>query len=234
MTRPLIGITAELRAAGWGDSVREAVLSPMTYAWAIAQGGGAPVLLPPLCLGAAPRLAASMDGLVFTGGADVDASRYGAKPHGMADPPDRPRDAFELELMREAITAGLPFLAICRGMHVLNVARGGTLIQHLPEAVGHDRHAPDPVQMSEHEVQIEPDSRLGLLLGPRALVPACHHQAVQRVGAGLTAAAWAEDGVVEAIVLAGHPFGIGVQWHPEEGADMRIFEELSTAAAGRS
>jgi len=232
MTRPLIGITAEMAAAGWGDCVREAALSPASYALAVMQAGAIPVLLPPVLPGAAARLAVGLDGLLFSGGCDIDARRYGAEPHELADGPDYARDAFEFELMRVAIQARLPFLAICRGIQVLNVARGGTLIQHLPDAVGHHRHAPDPVRMSEHEVRIEADSSLGLLLGPQAQVPTSHHQAVQRLGSGLTPVAWSDDGVVEALVVDGHPFGIGVQWHPEEGADMRIFDALGAAAAG--
>lgn len=232
MTRPLIGITAEIRAAGWGVSVREAALSPAGYAFAVAQAGGIPVVLAPVLPGSAAQLAASLDGLLFSGGADIEARRYGAEPHRRADPPDCARDGFELELMRAAIAAGLPFLAVCRGMQVLNVARGGTLIQHLPEAVGHERHAAGHGQAPAHEVRIDPQCRLGQMLGPQAKVHGSHHQAVQRTGSSLTAAAWAEDGVVEAIVLAGHPFGIGVQWHPEEGDDLRIFEGLTAAAAG--
>jgi putative glutamine amidotransferase len=234
MTRPLIGITAELEAAGWGDSVREAALSPASYALAVVQAGAVPVLLPPLLPGAAARLAAGLDGLLFSGGADIDAGRYLAAPHERADPPDYARDAFEFELMRVAIQAGLPFLAICRGMQVLNVARGGTLIQHLPDVVGHSGHEPEPAKMGEHEVRIEAGSRLGIVLGPRAQVPTHHHQGVQRLGRGLTAVAWAQDGVVEALALTGHPFGMGVQWHPEEGTDLRIFDELSAAAADAS
>jgi putative glutamine amidotransferase len=231
MTRPLIGITAEMAAAGWGDSVREAALSPASYAFAVVQAGGIPVLLPPVLPGAAARLAAGLDGLLFSGGGDIDPRRYGAEPHELADVPDYARDAFEFELMRVAIQTRLPFLAICRGIQVLNVARGGTLIQHLPDAVGNRRHAADPVRMGEHDVRIEAGSRLGLLLGPQAQVPTSQHQAVQRLGSGLNAVAWADDGAVEALVLEGHPFGIGVQWHPEEGADMRIFDGLSAAAA---
>jgi putative glutamine amidotransferase len=230
MTRPLIGITAEMEAAGWGDSVREAALAPASYALAVVQAGGVPVLLPPVIPGAAMRLAAGLDGLLFSGGGDVGARRYGAEPHEMATRPDYARDAFEFELMRVAIGTGLPFLAICRGLQVLNVARGGTLIQHLPDAVGHSRHAPEPARMGEHKVRIEAGSRLGLALGVQAQVPTHHHQAVQRLGSGLTAVAWAEDGVIEAVVLDGHPFGVGVQWHPEEGADLRVFDELCTAA----
>ncbi len=230
MTRPLIGITADLNAAGWGGSVREAALVPASYAIAVARSGGAPVLLPPVLPSAAARLAEGLDGLLFSGGGDIDARRYGAEPHDRADPPDHARDAFEFALMRAAIEAGLPFLAICRGLQVLNVARGGTLIQHLPEVVGHSRHAPEPAKMGEHPVRIEPGSRLGIALGPHAEVPTAHHQAVQRLGSGLTAVAWAQDGVVEALILAGHPFGVGVQWHPEEGTDPRIFDELNAAA----
>jgi putative glutamine amidotransferase len=232
MTRPLIGITAEIRAAGWGVSVREAALSPAGYAFAVAQAGGIPVLLAPVLPGSGPQLAAGLDGLIFSGGTDIESRRYGAEPHRQADPPDHGRDAFELELMRAAIAAGRPFLAICRGLHVLNVAQGGTLIQHLPEAVGHDRHAPDADKMSAHEVRIDPQSLLGQILGAQAEVPTGHHQAVQRLGSGLAAAAWAADDVVEGVVLSGHPFGIGVQWHPEEGEDLRIFEALTASAAG--
>jgi gamma-glutamyl-gamma-aminobutyrate hydrolase PuuD len=232
MTRPLIGITATIGAAGWSNSVREAALSPASYALATARAGGIPVILAPVLPGTGPQLAARLDGMIFSDGADIEASWYGATPHRQADSPDRARDAFELGLMRAAIAAGLPFLAICRGMQVLNVTRGGTLIQHLPEAIGHGRHAPDRMKMPAHEVRIDAQSRLGLLLGPQAQVPTSRHRAVQRVGSGLTAAAWAADGAVEAVVLAGHPFGIGVQWHPEEGDDLRIFEALSAAAAG--
>jgi putative glutamine amidotransferase len=105
------------------------------------------------------------------------------------------------------------------------------LIQHLPEVVGHDRHAPDPVKMSVHDVQVSASSRLGQLLGPNVGVPTSHHQAVQRLGTGLLAVAWADDQIVEAVELQGHPFGIGVQWHPEEGEDLRIFTELVAAAS---
>ena len=132
------------------------------------------------------------------------------------------------------IAAGLPFLAVCRGMHLLNVARGGSLIQHLPDAVGHARHAPDQARLSEHQVRIEADSPLGQLLGTEAKVRASHHQAVQRLGTGLTAAAWADDGVVEAIVLTGHRFGIGVQWHPEEDSDLRDIRRADSHGGPRS
>jgi putative glutamine amidotransferase len=116
-------------------------------------------------------------------------------------------------------------------MHVLNVVRGGSLIQHLPDAVGHHRHAPDPIKMSVHDVQISASSRLGQVLGPSAAVPTRHHQGVQRIGTGLLAVAWADDQIVEAVELQGHPFGVGVQWHPEEYDDLRLFEELVSVSA---
>jgi gamma-glutamyl-gamma-aminobutyrate hydrolase PuuD len=133
-------------------------------------------------------------------------------------------------MTRAAIEADLPFLAICRGMHILNVARGGTLIQHLPDRLGSDSHKPDPVKMTIHEVEISAASKLGRVLGATAQVPAAHHQGIDRIGSGLLTAAWTPDQVVEAVELQGHKFGIGVQWHPEEGDDARIFEALVAAA----
>ena len=200
------------------------------YRQAVLHVGGEPRVLD-LSMSIEQALA-GIDGLLLTGGDDVEPARYGETPHPTVKEAEPGRDEFEIGLITAARARQLPIFAICRGVQVLNVARGGTLIQHLPDAVGHGRHAPDPVRAGEHQVRIEAGSRLGLMLGPQAQVPAGHHQAVQRLGSGLSAVAWADDGVVEAVVLDGHPFGIGVQWHPEEGADMRIFDELSAAAAG--
>jgi putative glutamine amidotransferase len=229
MARPLIGITGQLEAAHWGSWVREAVLSPVTYTRAVERAGGTPVVLPPVPAGSVAKLVESLDGLVLSGGTDVNPALYDAAPHEKTDPPDRRRDRFELSLARAAIEAQLPVLAICRGMHVLNVARGGTLIQHLPDAVGHDGHAPDPVKMTPHDIQLSAGSQLGKLLGTRIRVSALHHQAIQRAGSGLMAVAWAEDQVIEAVELQGHRFAVGVQWHPEEGDDLRVFEALVAA-----
>jgi putative glutamine amidotransferase len=229
MARSLIGITGQLEAAHWGDWVREAVLSPVTYTRAVERAGGTPVVLPPVPADSVARLIQGLDGLVLTGGTDVNPALYDAAPHEHTEPPDRRRDRFELSLARAAIEAQLPVLAICRGMHILNVARGGTLIQHLPDAVGHNGHAPDPVKMTPEDVQFSAGSQLGKLLGARARVPALHHQAIQRAGSGLIAVAWAEDQVIEAVELQGHRFAVGVQWHPEEGDDLRVFEALVAA-----
>ncbi len=230
MARPFIGITSHLEPARWGDWVREAVVSPVTYTRAVERSGGIPVVLPPIPVESAARLVAGLDGVLISGGADVDPRLYGAHRHEQTGEPDHRRDRFELAVVRAAIDAGIPFLAISRGLHVLNVAMGGTLIQHLPDAVGHDRHAPDPVKMLPHDIQLSATSQLGRLLGAEARVRTLHHQAILRLGSGLVAVAWADDQIVEAVELQGHPFGIGVQWHPEEGQDLRIFEAFTAAA----
>ncbi len=230
MVRSLIGITGQLDAAHWGAWVREAVLSPVTYTRAVERAGGTPVVLPPVPADSVARLVQGLDGLVLTGGTDVNPALYDAAPDEKTDPPDRRRDRFEMSLVRAAIEAQLPVLAIGRGLHILNVARGGTLIQHLPDAVGHTGHAANPVKMTPHDIQLSSNSQLGKLLGSQARVPALHHQAVQRAGTGLTAVAWAEDQVIEAVELQGHRFAIGIQWHPEEGDDLRLFESFVAAA----
>jgi gamma-glutamyl-gamma-aminobutyrate hydrolase PuuD len=135
-----------------------------------------------------------------------------------------------LILTRAAIDADLPFLAISRGMHILNVARGGTLIQHLPDRLRNQSHKPDPVKLTTHDLQINAASKLGQLLGESAQVPAGHHQAVDRLGNGLLTVAWTHDQVVEAIELPDRKFAVGVQWSPEDGDDSRLFEALVAAA----
>jgi putative glutamine amidotransferase len=230
MARSLIGITGQFEAAHWGDWVREAVLSPLAYTRAVERAGGTPVILPPVPADSVARLTQSLDGIVFTCGTDVNPALYDAAPHDKTDPPNRRRDWFEVSLVRAATDAQLPFLAICRGMHILNVARGGTLIQHLPDAVGHSGHSPDPYKMAPHDVHLNAGSTVGRRLGSQARVPALHHQAVRQAGEGLVTVAWADDQVIEAVELPGHPFAVGVQWHPEEGDDLRLFEALIEAA----
>jgi putative glutamine amidotransferase len=230
MGRPIIGITGELEAARWRTWIREAVVSPVSYTRAVERAGGAPVILPPVPSDSVPSLIAKIDALVVAGGRDIDPSLYNAAPHEQTDIPDHRRDRFDIVMIRAAIDADLPFLAICRGMHILNVARGGTLIQHLPDRLGSDSHKPDPVKMTIHDVQISAASKLGRVLGATAQVPAAHHQAIDRIGGGLLTVAWTPDQVVEAVELQGHKFGIGVQWNPEESDDTRIFEALVVAA----
>jgi gamma-glutamyl-gamma-aminobutyrate hydrolase PuuD len=230
MGRPIIGITGELEAARWGNWIREAVVSPVTYTRAVERAGGAPVILPPVPSSSVPSLIAKIDALVVAGGRDVDPSLYNETPHKHSDIPDHRRDRFEILMIRAAIDADLPFLAISRGLHILNVARGGTLIQHLPDRLGTESHKPDPVKMTVHDVEISAASKVGRVLGGTAAVPAAHHQAIDRIGSGLLTVAWTPDHVVEAVELQGHKFGIGVQWHPEEGDDGGIFEALVAAA----
>ncbi|MQA94823.1 MAG: gamma-glutamyl-gamma-aminobutyrate hydrolase family protein [Streptosporangiales bacterium] len=234
MPRPLIGITSHLEPARWGDWVREAVLSPAPYTRAVERAGGTPVVLPPLGFAGAGALVTRFDALILADGGPVGPGLYGADPQDADPPPDGHRDRFEIALVRAAAEAGIPFLAVSRGLHVLNVARGGTLIQDLPGTVGHDAHAPDPVKPGTHAVAISPSSRLGRALGATASVPTAHRQAVQRLGKGLMAVAWADDQIVEAVELQGHPFGLGVQWNAEEAGDLRIFTALTEAAERRA
>jgi putative glutamine amidotransferase len=232
MGRPIIGITGELEAARWGNWIREAVVSPVSYTRAVERAGGTPVVLPPVPTHSVPALIAALDGIVFADGRDLDSSLYDEEPHGENDPPDFRRDRFEMALMRAAIDGDIPFLAIDRGMHVLNVARGGTLTQHLPARLGNDTHRPDPVKLTTHEIQLSAASKTGRALAAAAAkVAAGHRQGINRIGSGLLTVAWTQDQVVEAVELQGHTFGIGVQWHPEEADDLALFEVLVAAAA---
>jgi gamma-glutamyl-gamma-aminobutyrate hydrolase PuuD len=226
MGRPIIGITSELDAARWGEWLREAVVSPVSYLRAVERAGGAPVVLPPVPPDSARSLAAGMQGLIFTGGRDLDPALYDQQRFDETDLPEHRRDRFELVLMRAAIEDGVPFLAVGRGLHVLTVARGGSLTQHLPA------HRTDRVRYLPHDVHLSDDSRLGRLLGTKIQAPAAHHQAPDRLGEGLVVAGWSPDSsVVEAVELAGHRFAVGVHWHPEEGDDPRLMTALVEAAA---
>jgi len=231
--QPLIGLSAYCEEARWTHWHKPAMLLPANYAEQVAAAGGIPVLLPPL-----PGVAAAvgrLDGLLLTGGGDIDPARYGAQPHPRTGRVSVLRDAAELELLDAAMAAGLPVLGVCRGMQLLNVARGGTLCQHLPDDAG---HTPAPGTFGSHPVRVAAGTRLAGILGANGDgvdVPTAHHQAVDRLGEGLVATAWAEDGVIEAMEpsAAGDPFLLAVQWHPEAGADPRLIKALVAAAAAR-
>lgn len=227
MSRPLIGITAYFEAARWGDWVREAVLSPPSYAKAVGRAGGAPVVLPPLGPHAIDDYVSGLKGIVLAGGVEMGAGTYNGEHDERIADPQLHRDRFELAVARAAIRADLPILAIARGMHVLNVAQGGSLIPWLPEVLDSDRHA---TPGAGHTIQVSVSSKLGKAVGDRVEVVAPHHQSVRRLGSGLLAVAWAEDQIVEGIELQGHRFGIGVQWHPERGEDNRLFDAFIEAA----
>jgi len=228
---PVIGLSAYSVPARWGVWDTEAVLLPRAYVDAVAAAGGVPVVLPPL-----PQLIRQMvdrlDGLLLAGGPDVAPARYGAEPGPHTQPSQPDRDAAELGLLSAAVSDRRPVLAICRGMQLLNVARGGTLIQHLPDVLGEHDGSAGPGQYGTHPIKVAEGSRLARALGRTALdsVPAYHHQGVDSLGAGLVACAWAPDGVVEAVEDPALPFCVGVQWHPEVGVDASLFRALVAAA----
>jgi len=226
MSKPLIGITTYVEPASWGHWNVDAALVPYEYVRAVERAGGRAVLVPPDEDGIEEVLDA-LDGLIFSGGNDMTPEEYGAEPHPETTGTNPERDRGELALLEAALTRDLPVLAICRGFEVLNIARGGDLVQHLPELVGHEEHRETLGEFSEHTVRVDPSSRIGEVAGA---VKSHHHQGIGRIGAGLRDVAWAEDGTVEAIEDPEKPFVVGVLWHPEAGEDQRLFERLVEAA----
>ena len=260
---PVIGIATYEDEAAWRSWKARAAILPYTYVDAVRRGGGRPVLLPPGGGDdEAGATIANLDGLVVAGGPDVDPARYGAARHPATQPPVLARDAWDLAVTASALRLGVPLLAICRGMQILNICRGGTLHQHLPDLVGHARH--DGLNgggFGVHKVRVLPGSMLARILPedgyfevPEDIypedsyfdVPTQHHQAVDLLGDGLKAVAWEEDGLIEAVEagpssvegweggwgLSG--FVLGVQWHPEQGHDLRVFTALVAAATERA
>ncbi len=227
---PLIGLTTYVETARWGAWEQPAALLPDQYLRAVHDGGGAAVLLPPEP-GAGASVLDRLDGLVLTGGPDLDPARYGQEAHVESGAPRASRDEWELEVCRLALARNMPLLAICRGAQILNVARGGTLHQHLPEQVGHTGHRPAPGTFGRTSVKLDADSAVGHALGPRVTVHCSHHQALDRIGAGIAVVGTAEDGTIEAVEIPGRRFAVGVQWHPEDDpTDRRIFAALVDAA----
>jgi putative glutamine amidotransferase len=229
--RPLIGITAYAEDASWGVWNVPAALAPLAYVRSVEDAGGRALLVPPSEAGIEETLDA-LDGLVFTGGPDLDPSLYGAETHLETKLIRPERDRAEIALLSAALERDLPVLAICRGSQVLNVALGGDLEQHVPDLVGHDGHKETPGTFSEHAVELAEGSRLRDLLGTRIDVKSHHHQGYGRLGQGLSIAARAEDGTLEALEDASRTFAVGVLWHPEEAKDARLFEELVEASRG--
>ena len=247
--RPLIGVTtSEVRAGGRKDqipesepSVREMALG-LTYLRALEAAGALPLVIPPLPAEAIGPLLDRLDGICLSGGPDLDPGTYGAEPHPQLGPTEPDLDRFELEVARQADARELPLLAICRGTQALNVARGGVLHQHLPEVSAEIAHRQqNPGTETSHPIEVEPGSRLAAALGDEAvLVPdeldvnSFHHQAIDRLGAGLKVTARAPDRTIEAIEDPARPFLIGVQWHaetlvhrPNEAALFRHFVDAS-------
>lgn len=224
MGKPVVGITTYLTPAAWGAWQLEAALVPASYVQAVTRAGGVPLLVPP---GAAYEEALdSIDGLVFSGGSDVDPELYGEQAHPETDGWVRERDDFELGLMQAALARDMPLLAICRGSQVLNIALGGDLEQHVPDRVKTNVHKETPGVFADHDVGVLPGTKLSSILGDRADVKSHHHQGYGELGTGLREAARAPDGTVEALEDPTRRFTLGVLWHPEEGEDLALFEAL--------
>jgi putative glutamine amidotransferase len=210
--KPLIGITTYVVPASWGHWHLETALIPYDYVRAVERAGGRALLVPPDDESVEETLD-RLDGIVFSGGEDLGENEA--------------RDRGELALLEAALARDLPVLAICRGFEVLNVARGGDLVQHLPDVVGHEEHRAVLGEFSEHPVRVDPSSRIGEISG---VVKSHHHQGVGRLGDGLREVAWAEDGTIEALEDPDKPFVVGVLWHPEAGEDQKLFDQLVEAA----
>jgi len=223
--RPVIGITTYVEQARWGQWDLPAALIPLGYVRGVESAGGRALLVPPSDEAVEETLEA-LDGLLFSGGGDVDPAVYDAEPHPATSGVRTERDRAELRLLEAALARDMPVLAVCRGSQVLNVARGGDLVQHLPEVVGDDRHKERLGEFSEHEVAVSADSRLGALVRSRTPVKSSPHQGFGRIGERLVATAWADDGTIEAVEDPSKPFALGVLWHPEEGEDGALFHAL--------
>lgn len=231
-SRPNIGVTAATEKVSYGvwEGV-EAFMSPARYAWAVQRAGGRPILLPPDPEDAEdPREVLDLiDALVVTGGAgDLNPELYGEEPHPETGPVQEERDAYELALVRGALERGMPTLGICRGMQILNVAYGGTIEQHLPDAVGHEEHRHTPGTFADHEVRLAPGSLAARAAGgERTAVKSHHHQGLGEVGKGLRVSGWdTRDETVEAVEDPECPFVLGVLWHPEEDEKSKLIEAL--------
>lgn len=227
---PLIGVVARGRTDGGRYCAKAA------YVDAIRRAGGEPLLFLP----GAPdpsRLLRLVDAAVLLGGGDVDPKHFGGRGHPASGPPDEEQDASEIQIIRLLAAGRLPLLGICRGVQVMNVALGGTLHEHVADAFGETvPHRASPQGSVAHEVFVEADSLLARVLGTRRCsVSSSHHQALRDVAPGLSVTARAADGVIEAVEKAGHPWFIGVQWHPEvtaadDAVQQRLFNALVAAA----
>lgn len=248
---PLVGVTTYYVEAAWGPWRSPAAVVPAPYFEMVAEAGGRPMLLPPSR--SAPGAAGSgtgvadiagsrtgavgvvsaLDALVLVGGGDVDPAAYGAPHHPAVAGVDAVRDRSELALLEAALDRDVPVLAICRGLQLLNVHLGGTLYTHLPDVIGHDGHQPGPGRFSEVEVATVPGTRTAGILGEQVTARCSHHQSVDRLGRGLVVTALSKgdaEKVVEAVELPTHRWVLGVQWHPEESGDRRLFDALVAAA----
>lgn len=233
--RPLIGVTtSELRKAETvsptleGEPPRHEMALGLTYMKAVEVAGGIPVVIPPMETGLISALLERLDGVCLSGGPDIHPDAYGQEPHDQLGPTAPDLDHFELEIARMADQVGMPLLAICRGMQALNISRGGTLLQHIPDRWLEIEHRQKmPGQTASHRVDLDPKSHVSLIVGaPVVAVNSFHHQAVEKLGEGLVATGWAPDGATESIEDPDRDFLIGVQWHAELMVDQPDHFEL--------
>ena len=234
MTRPTVGICAAIEQARWGPWDQDAMLAPRTYVDVVGEAGGLPILLPPepTTTGSPGELVDRIDALLLAGGADLDPASYGGDAHPEIVRTRPERDRFEMALARESVERDVPVLGICRGMQLLNVALGGTLVQHLPDELGDERHEPTPGRFAEHSVRLEPGSLAARAASAELLtVKTHHHQGVAELGDGLVATGWAqEDDLIEAIEVPDRDFALGVLWHPEEDPGNGVVPALVDSA----
>ena len=243
--RPLIGVTTSeirrkdaVKRTPQGEPAQVELALGVEYVRAIELAGGLPVVLPALDEENVPELLGQLSGLCMSGGPDLGPDLYGARPHPALGPTEPFVDRFELAAAGRAWDLGLPLLTICRGTQALNVARGGTLLQHLPDASStYLRHRQsEPADLATHPVQIQRGTALAGLIGEAQIeVNSFHHQAIDRLGEGLRVAARSPDGVIEAVDAPGRPFIVGVQWHAEclagRSGERALFTGLVRAAS---
>jgi putative glutamine amidotransferase len=231
--KPVIGLTSYRQRGQTGVWDTEMAMLPAFYLEGVTRAGGIAVIVPPQQIDSedARNLLAGLDGLIVTGGRDVEAARYGHQSHEKAEKPDRLRDLLEDELITAAIQMKLPFLGICRGAQMLNVNRGGTLIQHLPDVVGDNRYLQGEGNFAHMQMSVREGSILSTIFGEQVDNAALyHHQAIDEPGEGLSVVAYSPDGIVQAVEVENHPFGVAVQWHPEQTLDdLRLFEAFMAA-----
>ena len=228
--KPVIGVTSFVEGVSWGHWSSPAAVTPFAYVRAVSTAGGRPVQLPPDDDAVGDTLD-RLDGLVATGGIDIDPALYGGDEHPTMAGARPEQDRAEMALLEAALARNMPVLAICRGSQLLNVLRGGDIVQDLAEGNGSpDLHGDGTGTTAEHEVTVCEGSRLAGLLGGRSSVTSEHHQALGRIGAGLDEVAWAADGTVEALEDPAKRFALGVPWHPERSESSELFRGLVAEA----
>jgi putative glutamine amidotransferase len=238
MRRPVIGICTAIERAAWSVWEQPAALLPVAYLAAVQRAGAIALMLPPdeLTAREPEQMLELLDGLLLAGGADIDPSAYGQQAHAQTHDTVPERDTFEIALARAALARELPVLGICRGMQLINVALGGTLIQHLPEQFGHEEHrrVPGSFDGAEHDVSLLDGSLAASAAGETVhSIRSHHHQGVDVLAPGLiiSGVSSLEDALPEAIELPGEGFVLGVQWHPEADVQSSVIAALVAAAA---